>query len=95
MVQIEAPSTPESQDSIPSQGGQRREERRVVHRVQEEHYDGHIQWAWVIVTDVHGSGWSPKYSWMSAKVIPGGQWEKEHGVSKKVTNPESSPVLSP
>ena len=26
-----------------SQGGQRREEHRVVHRIQEEHYDGHIQ----------------------------------------------------
>ena len=29
------------------------------------------------------------------QVIPGVQWEEEHGVSKKVTNPESSPVLSP
>ena len=43
MVQIEAPSTPGCQDSIPSQGGQHREEHRVVHRIQEEHYDGHIQ----------------------------------------------------
>ena len=31
MVQIEAPSTPECQEGIPSQGGQRRKEHRVVH----------------------------------------------------------------
>ena len=37
MVQIEAQRTPECQKGIPSQGGQRREEDRVVHRVQEEH----------------------------------------------------------
>ena len=43
MVQIEALSTPECQDSIQSQAGQRREEHRVVHHVQEEHYDGHIK----------------------------------------------------
>ena len=38
MVQIEAPRTPECQKGIPSQGGQCREEHRVVHHVQEEHY---------------------------------------------------------
>ena len=67
MVQIEAPSTPECQEGVPSQGGHQREEHRVVHHVQEEHYEGHIQWAWVIVTGVHGSGRSPKYPWVSAK----------------------------
>ena len=43
MVQIEAPSTPECQEGVPSQGGQQREEQRVVQRVQEEHNEGHIQ----------------------------------------------------
>ena len=41
MVQIEAPSTPGCLDSIRSQGGQRREEYRVVHHIQEEHHEGH------------------------------------------------------
>ena len=81
MVQIEAPSNPECQEGVPSQGGHQKEEQRVVHHVQEEHYEGHIQWAWVIVTGVHGSGRSPKYPWVSAKcwvsqVIPGVQWEE-------------------
>ena len=62
MVQIEAPSTPVCHDGVQSQGGQRREKHRVVHQVQEEHYEGHIQWAWVIVTGV--------------QVIPGVQWEE-------------------
>ena len=38
MVQIEAPSTPECQEGVPSQGGQHREEHSVVHHVQVEHY---------------------------------------------------------
>ena len=36
MVQIEAPSTPECQEGIPSQGGQHREEHCVVQHVQVE-----------------------------------------------------------
>ena len=59
MVQIEAPNTPECQDSIPSPGGHQREEHRVVHHDQEEHNEGHIQWAWVKVNGVHSSGNSP------------------------------------
>ena len=35
MVQIKALSTPECQEGVPSQGGQRREEHRVVHHDQE------------------------------------------------------------
>ena len=31
MVQVEAPSTPECQEGVPSQGGHQREEHRVVH----------------------------------------------------------------
>ena len=42
-LQVEAPSTPECQEGVPSQGGHQREEQRVVHRVQEEHNEGHIQ----------------------------------------------------
>ena len=38
MVQIEAPSTPECQEGVPSQGGQHREEHSVVHLVQVEQY---------------------------------------------------------
>ena len=38
MVQIEAPSTPECQEGVPSPGGQRREEHRSVHHVQVEYY---------------------------------------------------------
>jgi len=41
MVQIEAPSTPECQEDIPSQGGKHREEYMVVYHDQEEHYEGH------------------------------------------------------
>ena len=40
MVQIEAPSTPECQEGVPSQGGQHREEHSVVHHVQVDHYQG-------------------------------------------------------
>ena len=58
-VHIEATRTPECQEGIPSQGGHQREEQRVVHRVQEEHNEGHIQWAWVKVNGVHSSGNSP------------------------------------
>ena len=43
MVQVEASSTPECQAGVPSQGGHQKEEHRVVHHVQEEHYEGHIQ----------------------------------------------------
>ena len=43
VVQVEAPSTPEFQEGIPSQGGHQREEQRVVQCVQEEHNEGHIQ----------------------------------------------------
>ena len=44
MVQKEAPNTPaECHDGVQSQGGQQREKYRVVHHVQEEHYEGHIQ----------------------------------------------------
>ena len=41
MVQIEAPSTLECQEGVLSEGGQHREEYRVVQHVQEEHYEGH------------------------------------------------------
>ena len=34
MVQIEAINTPESQEGVPSQGGQHRKEHSVVHHVQ-------------------------------------------------------------
>ena len=34
MVQIEALSTPDCQEGVPSQGGQHREEHSVVHHVQ-------------------------------------------------------------
>ena len=40
MVQRETLSTPECQEGVPSQGGQQREEHRVVHYDQEEHYQG-------------------------------------------------------
>ena len=30
-------------EGVPSQGGHQKEEHRVVHHVQEEHYEGHIQ----------------------------------------------------
>ena len=43
MVQVEAPSTPEYQEGVPSQGGNQREEHMVVHCVQEENNEGHIQ----------------------------------------------------
>ena len=43
MVQIEAPSTPGCQEGILRQGGQHREEHRVVNHVQEEHCEVHIQ----------------------------------------------------
>ena len=43
MVQVEAPSDPECQEGVPSQGGHQREEHRVAHRVQEEHNEGHIK----------------------------------------------------
>ena len=42
MVQIEAASTPEFQEGVPSQEGQHREEHRVVQHVQVEHYQGHF-----------------------------------------------------
>ena len=34
MVQREAPSTPECQEGVPSQGGQQREEHNEVHHAQ-------------------------------------------------------------
>ena len=37
MVQIDAPSTPECQEGVPSPGGQREEEHRV-HHVQGEYH---------------------------------------------------------
>ena len=40
MVQIEAPSTPDCQEGVPSQGGQHREEHSVVQHVQVDHYQG-------------------------------------------------------
>ena len=46
MVQIEAPSTPECQEGVPSQGGQHREEHSVVHHVQVEHYQGQGKTEW-------------------------------------------------
>ena len=39
MVQMEAPSTPECHDCVQSQIGQKKEKHRVVHHVQEEHYE--------------------------------------------------------
>ena len=44
MVQIEGPSTPKCQEGVPSQGGQHTEENRVVHHVQEEHYQGNFNY---------------------------------------------------
>ena len=38
MVQREAPSTPECQEGVLSQGGQHREVHSEVHHVQVEHY---------------------------------------------------------
>ena len=40
MVQIEAPSTPECQEGVPSQGGQHREEHSVDQYVQVAYYQG-------------------------------------------------------
>ena len=40
MVQIEAQITPECQERVLSQGGQQREEHRVVYHAQVEHYEG-------------------------------------------------------
>ena len=40
MVQIEALSTLVCQEGVPSQGGQQREEQRLVHHDQVEHYQG-------------------------------------------------------
>ena len=40
-VQTEASSTTECHNGVQSQGGQWREKYRVVHHVQEEHYEGH------------------------------------------------------
>ena len=45
MGQIEAPRTPECHEGVllvPTQGGQHREEYRVVQHVQVEHYQGHF-----------------------------------------------------
>ena len=42
MVQIEALSTPECQEGVPSQGGQLEGEHEVVHYVQEEYYQRHF-----------------------------------------------------
>ena len=42
MDQIEAQSTPECQEGVPSQDGQLREEHRVVHHDQVEHYEVHF-----------------------------------------------------
>ena len=55
MVQIEAQSTPEFQENVPSQGWQQREEHRVVHHVQVEHYEGLIKRVWVIMTGLVGN----------------------------------------
>ena len=40
MFQREAPSTPEWQEGVPSQGGQHREEHSEVHHAQVERYHG-------------------------------------------------------
>ena len=40
MVQVEGQSTTECQEVVLSQGGQHREEHRVVNHVQVEHYQG-------------------------------------------------------
>ena len=50
MVQIEAQSTPECQEGVPSQGWQQREEPRVVYHVQVEHYQGLFKRVCVIVS---------------------------------------------
>ena len=44
--EVEAPSTPECQEGVLSQGGQHREEHSVVHHVQVEHYQGQGQTEW-------------------------------------------------
>ena len=58
MVQIEAPSTPECQEGVPSQGGQHREEHSVVHHVQVEHCEGQFE---VVCVGLHGSDKRLKY----------------------------------
>ena len=44
MAQIETPSSPECQESVPSPGGQREEEHGTVHHVQidKKKYEEHI-----------------------------------------------------
>ena len=42
MVQIEAPSTPDCQEGVPSPGGQQDEEDMVVHNVQGKQYQRHF-----------------------------------------------------
>ena len=37
-----APSTPECQEGVPREGGQQREEHRIVHHVQTEHHQVHL-----------------------------------------------------
>ena len=51
MVQIEALSTTECQEGVPSQGGQQREVHRVVHHAQVEYYEG-------LFKQVSDSDWS-------------------------------------
>ena len=87
MVQIEATSTPECHKGVQSQGGQWREKHRVVHHVQEEYYEGHIEWPWVIkqlVYMVQVEAPSTLSVRKMSQDIPGGQREEEHEVSKKV-----------
>ena len=56
MVQIEAPSTPECQEGVPSQGGQHREEHSVVQHVQVEHYQGQFKWSeWDYMVQIEAS----------------------------------------
>ena len=49
MVQMEALSTAEWQEGVPSQGEQQREEHREVHHVQVKHYGGRFKCVSVIV----------------------------------------------
>ena len=89
MVQVEAPSTPECQEGVPSQGGHQMEEHGVVHRVQEEHNEGHIKWAWVKVNGVHSSGRSPLQIKMLEWTMNHEQNHEQNHSPNHEQNPES------
>ena len=55
MVQMEAPSTPECQEGVPSQGGEWVEKNRVVHHVQVKQYQWLFKWVCLIETSPVGN----------------------------------------